>query len=102
MFGTPYFTDSKPITRLPMTEVDSFKAQVNPLRAEIGALCEKILSLKKSLLLTTKEEVAGANKGEVAANIMLAYRHAEDARLRLGKAIQAADGGVSVYDKEAA
>jgi hypothetical protein len=36
---------------------------------------------------------------EAADNFMLAYRHLEDASMRLGKAIQALDGGVSVYDK---
>lgn len=40
-----------------------------------------------------------ADVGESKANIMLAYRHLEDARMRLGKVIQAEDGGVSVYDK---
>lgn len=40
-----------------------------------------------------------ADIGEFNANIMLAYRHLEDARMRLGKALQALDGGVSVYDK---
>ena len=37
--------------------------------------------------------------GEAIANVVLAYRHLEDASMRLGKAIQALDGGVSVYDK---
>jgi hypothetical protein len=36
---------------------------------------------------------------EMHANITLAYRHLEDAAMRLGKAIQAFDGGVSIYDK---
>jgi hypothetical protein len=36
---------------------------------------------------------------EMHANITLCYRHLEDAAMRLGKAIQAFDGGVSVYDK---
>ena len=36
--------------------------------------------------------------GEATANVMLAYRHLEDASMRLGKAIQALDGGASVYD----
>jgi hypothetical protein len=36
---------------------------------------------------------------ELHANLTLAYRHLEDARMRLGKAIQAFDGGISVYDK---
>jgi hypothetical protein len=38
--------------------------------------------------------------GEALANATLAYRHLEDASMRLGKAIQALDGGVSVYDKD--
>ena len=38
-------------------------------------------------------------RGEAIANITLAYRHLEDARMRLGKAVQAIDGGTSVYPK---
>jgi hypothetical protein len=37
---------------------------------------------------------------EAIANVTLAYRHLEDASMRVGKAIQAIDGGVSVYDKD--
>jgi hypothetical protein len=37
--------------------------------------------------------------GEAVANVTLAYRHLEDASMRLGKAIQAVDGGTSVYDR---
>lgn len=36
---------------------------------------------------------------EMHANITLTYRHLEDARMRLGKTIQAFDGGTSVYPK---
>lgn len=36
---------------------------------------------------------------ELLQNLILAYRHSEDTAMRLGKVIQAADGGVSVYDK---
>lgn len=43
---------------------------------------------------------AAADGNEAKANIMLAYRHLEDAKMRIGKAIQALDGGVSVYDKK--
>ena len=41
----------------------------------------------------------GLSDEEAIANVMLAYRHLEDASMRLGKVIQALDGGVSVYDK---
>jgi len=37
--------------------------------------------------------------GEMKANIMLTYRHLEDARMRVGKILQAADDGVSILDK---
>lgn len=37
--------------------------------------------------------------GEAAANITLAYRHLEDARMRIGKAVQALDGGESCYPR---
>ena len=36
---------------------------------------------------------------EMKANIMLCYRNLEDARMRMGKAIQAYDGGKSCYPK---
>jgi hypothetical protein len=35
---------------------------------------------------------------EMHANLTLAYRHLEDAAMRLGKVVQAFDGGKSVYD----
>jgi hypothetical protein len=37
---------------------------------------------------------------EVGANVMLAIRHLEDAKMRLGKAIQYAGDGISCYDKK--
>jgi hypothetical protein len=36
---------------------------------------------------------------EVKAQIMLAVRHIEDARMRLGKVLQYADDRVSIYDR---
>ena len=37
---------------------------------------------------------------EIGANLMLTYIHLEDASIRLGKTIQAFDGGISIYDKD--
>lgn len=46
------------------------------------------------------EEQAFANQhGEMKAQIMLAVRHLEDARMRLGKVCQYAGAGVSIFDK---
>jgi len=59
------------------------------LRRDLKPLAEKVLALKGG----------NVSNSEAIANVMLAYRHLEDASMRLGKAIQALDGGVSVYDK---
>jgi len=61
---------------------------VNDCRASIKTAAEAALALKQ-----------GMTNGEAIANVMLAYRHLEDASMRLGKVLQALDGGVSVYDK---
>ncbi len=36
---------------------------------------------------------------EMKANIMLTYRHLEDARMRVGKILQAAGDGISILDE---
>jgi hypothetical protein len=64
------------------------------LRREIKATAEKVSAVFKS-----GREATIPALSEALANVMLAYRHLEDASMRLGKAIQALDGGVSVYDK---
>ena len=45
------------------------------------------------------EEGAESDVGEAIANLMLAKRHLEDARLRAGMAIKAWDGGRSAYKR---
>lgn len=45
------------------------------------------------------ESVSPDNQSEMMAHSMLSIRHLEDARMRLGKVMQYADGGVSIYDK---
>ncbi len=46
-------------------------------------------------LVIKGEAVTGQNKGEMLANVTLAFRHLEDAAMRFGKGIQAAESGVS-------
>ena len=62
------------------TEAEGFRRRLKQITEEVGA--------HRSTL-----------NNEVNANIDLVYRHLEDASMRLGKAIQAIDGGISVYDK---
>jgi hypothetical protein len=65
-------------------------------RAAIKLVAERVRAIDCS----KEVAVAGGHKdhGEMQANVTLAYRHLEDSAMRLGKAIQAFDGGKSVYD----
>lgn len=82
-----------------MDDQKSFVEMCNAHRAVIKELAKEVLELKK--LVTVNQETVDTTHdiGEMIANLMLSYRHLEDASMRLGKAIQAFDGGVSVYDK---
>lgn len=61
------------------------------------AQCEEFRRQLKPIADDLRGRSQGA-EGEVIANLTIAYRHLEDASMRIGKAIQAIDGGVSVYD----
>lgn len=76
----------------------SFDSECSMIRKDIKRTAEHILSLKDHPAFS---EVGDDVKDgqEMIANLMLAYRHLEDGSMRLGKAIQAFDGGKSVYDK---
>lgn len=68
-------------------------AAVNVARAILKGAAESLAELRQ-LAIDIK-----AGNSETPANITLAYRHVEDASMRLGKTLQSLDGGVSVYDK---
>ncbi len=71
--------------------------KITKLRKEIKGLASEVLLLKDESKNIVNHKVA--DTGEMIANVMLSYRHLEDAGMRLGKVIQAYDGRVSVYDK---
>ena len=81
-----------------MPQVFEFDAACDQLREEIQNEANSVKSLAE--VAKGYEQTQEIDKGEMIANLMLAYRHLEDARMRVGKAIQAYDGGVSAYDKE--
>ncbi len=75
---------------------ESFDEKCTEVRKEIKSLAAAV----KALMTHHDPGVSGvSDNGEMKANIMLAYRHMEDAAMRIGKAVQAYDGGKSVYDK---
>jgi len=75
----------------------------NDSRTKIQEIARLIFGVNKhhSSFLNEQEKIGTFvdQYGEMHANFMLAYRHLEDARMRLGKVLQAKDGGKSVYDK---
>ena len=78
------------------TEAMGFKASCSSIRGTIEVIKVCTLELKTHYVFNGKEDDFD-NPVEMQANIQLAYRHLEDARMRLGKAIQAFEGGKSIY-----
>jgi len=68
------------------------------MREQIKKDAEVVRHLKTASVFESEQSYPGQH-GEMIANIMLAYRHLEDARMRIGKVLQAADDGVSILDK---
>ncbi len=77
----------------PMT----IKEVVDERRAEIERIKKAVFATMKHAYFWA-DQSHGTENSEMKANIMLAYRHLEDARMRLGKVLQAQSGGVSIYD----
>ncbi len=74
------------------------KEMCDKLRVDIKDQGNILLALKTHSDFEKDENYVGQH-GEMKANIMLAYRHLEDARMRVGKILQAAGDGISIFDK---
>lgn len=72
--------------------------QSKALRDDLREIEARVRNLKSHSVF--KHEQAFADQhAEMKAQLMLAVRHVEDARMRLGKVCQYADDGVSILDK---
>ena len=80
-----------------MNTTTSFDNACSIARTKIKEIGQYVIELKNSLQQT--EQSQREDRGEMVANITLAYRHLEDAAMRMGKAIQAYEGGTSIYDQ---
>lgn len=77
---------------------DNIKTLAHSLRDE----CKEVEKRTRALIdhPVFRGDQAFANQhDEMQAQVMLAVRHLEDARMRLGKVCQYAGDGVSIYDK---
>lgn len=72
------------------------------IRSELKDIGFRMLMLKNRMLERgfgeTGASVSKELQSEAIANAVLAFRHAEDSAMRLGKILQALNGGESVYD----
>ena len=84
---------------------EGFNAAGTAVRVRIEDVKEGVKHLLSHPALTGPSIVLeGANipetmQANMAANITLAFRHLEDARMRIGKAMQANQGGISIFDR---
>lgn len=75
-----------------------FESGLTGMRMALAANAKIVLDMVDSPLLKLDAEeltAMGIISPEVFANLMLSYRHIEDASMRLGKVLQALNGGVS-------
>lgn len=78
-------------------KVIDLKLEMDDVREEIKQLCEWLLDIKD--VLKDDPIYEWEDRSEEMANIMLAYRHLEDARMRCWKVIQALQWE-NIYDKK--
>ncbi len=74
----------------------SEEQKINSMRLHLKDAGACVMSLKKEV--AQRETDGVEDMGEIMANLILCYRHLEDASMRLGKVLQAKAGGKSVYD----
>ena len=77
-------------------DVMKMERECTIVRNKIKDMADEVKTLRDMAgLMALSDESFGEGK----ANVMLAYRHLEDARMRVGKIMQCLQGGVSKYDK---
>ena len=91
-----------PVTEEQIMKPVDFKEGCFGMRGDIELVkskCKNWLSRPELLAEPFDAKVPMNKRQEMAANMTLAYRHLEDARMRIGKAVQAYDGGKSCYPR---
>ena len=105
-----YDPDSQSLTIIPISQTEEeimkpadFKTGIFGMRGDIELVKSKVKNWMGHPEAEVRLDIDGAPEnrdcGEMVANLELTYRHLEDARMRLGKAVQAYDGGKSCYPR---
>lgn len=78
----------------------SDRREILNIEATAREVAKSCFDLNKTIMPNDPARKAGFDPSEAGAQAMLAVRHLEDARMRLGKVLQYLRDGVSSYDKE--
>lgn len=92
--GTPMTTVDAPRARTLEDECNSQRAACKAIEKDLRALKDKIANDRRG-----QEDSFPGQTSEMLGQISLAFRHLEDARMRIGKVIQYSGDGVSCFDK---
>lgn len=95
-------TDGGTVSKPEPVRRRTFEEEGNYLRSEIKEAARKVkeyIQYAKESTPADGDDSIRRNHSEMIANTTLSYRHLEDAAMRIGKALQANSGGVSILDK---
>lgn len=76
----------------------SFDEKMDDIRVKIKGIAKYLLDVKEQKG-NQMDKDERENYNEIMSNLTLAYRHLEDASMRIGKVKQHRNGGESIYDK---
>lgn len=83
-----------------MTDFVNFIDDCNRFRRYLRSNLEALKTFREKWCCGDGRLPCDADRAEMGENLTLAMRHVEDAAMRIGKAIQAFNGGISIYDKQ--
>lgn len=86
------------VTPAAVTPEGRLKQLCDDLRAQLLGIEQFVRSIKDHAAIKQPDTFPGQH-GEMIAQSMLAVRHIEDARMRLGKVLQYGRDGVSIFDR---
>ena len=92
-------TTDGPAIEMALKACEILRADIEKTKFATSAILSNELFAQPDLLLSPGNMPPTQNMN-MLKNINLAYNHLEDARMRLGKVMQAARGGVSILDKQ--
>ena len=77
----------------------AIRVEIEGAKARVSALPDHSFFKSVSSRLLQGANIPISQQSNMLAHITLAFRHLEDARMRIGKVLQAHQGGISILDR---